>query len=41
MRDVIMHYYQLARPNDKVPAVKRAFLRANREMQAQQMQLPP
>ena len=35
------YYYQYARPNDKLPSVKRAFLRAKREMRGRQMHLPP
>ena len=31
------YYYQYARPNDKLPSVKRAFLRAKREMRGRQM----
>ena len=33
-------YYQYAQPNDKLPAVKRAFLRAKQEMRGLQMHLP-
>ena len=31
VRCIIAYYYQYARPNDKLPSVKRAFLRAKRE----------
>ena len=35
------NYYQYAWPNDKLPSVKRAFLRAKREMRGRQMHLTP
>ena len=34
-------YCQYARPNDKLPSVKRAFLRAKRERRGLQIHLPP
>ena len=38
---LMLYYYQYARPNDKLPSVKRAFLRAKREMCGMKIHLPP
>ena len=35
------HYYQYARPNDKLPSVKRVFLQAKWEMCGLKIHLPP